>query len=385
MLGSTYCDATGVMQMVANERELGPGDRGYELVKDLIHAVEYRLRVPTAWNGVLHERAAPTVFDRAGRSWNGEHGPMWDWDAVGVNDDHSLTVRADLLEHPLDAQAGRLKMKNNFKAHQSLLRLVHAAVTNSRHDRRYDPSEVFAENDASDVLTLGLSQDWAFDQGKQLNTHTVVADLDLNKLAPRLTASRVVDLMPYARTAAHAFVTDLAQAARRPRDVTHRELVGTHPAERWNQIGDWLIDSNLQGTIGPDARTQLRKELATVARQNYLDVARIPDRLHDMPRGTSVERVQFAGALRDRGARAGKNTLLRLNMHIKGAQVNWGDRGPELARVERAAAELGVPVDKLRELMQSSTANGNGARGDGTPIHRPGQQTRTPEKYDGRT
>jgi len=376
------CDRPGVMRMAANERELDPTDRGYRLMHDLIHAVEYRLRISTAWNGVLYEAPAPTRLDRMGRSFNGDTNPLYDWDTVTLNDDRSLTVRADLLDHVLDAQSGKLNPKNNFKAHQSVLRMVHEAVSASRHDRKYDASEVYAENAASDVLTLGLSQDWAWDHGKQNNTHTVVADLDLNKRAPRLTASRVVDLVPHARTAAHAFVTELAQAARRPRDVTHRELVGTHPAERWNQIGDWLIDSNLQGVIGAEARVELRKQLATIARANYLEVARIPDRVQDMPRGTSVERVQFAAALRDRGAREGKNTLLRLNMHIKGTQVEWGNRGPEL---ERVADQLGVPVDKLRELMESSKANGNGARGDGTPLQRPTAQRRSGQGYDGRS
>ncbi|NUS00832.1 MAG: hypothetical protein HOV67_36905 [Kribbellaceae bacterium] len=371
--------------MPPTERKLDDADRGYRLVGDLIHAVEYRLRLPTAWNGTVYLASAPTVFDRAGRSFNGEADPLYDWDAVTVNGDRSLTVRADLLEHALDAEDGRLKPKNNYKAHQSVLRMVHAAVTLSRHERKYDAAEVFREDAASDVLTLGLSQDWAWDHGKQNNTHTVVADLDLNKRAPRMTASRVVDLVPYARTAAAAFVTDLAQAARRPRDVTHRELVSTHPAERWNQIGDWLIDANLEGLIDPEARRELRARLATIARDNYMDVARIPHRLHDMPRNTSVERVQFAAALRDRGDRAGRNTMLRLNMHIKGKQVRWGDRDRELDEaVRRAASELDVPVDKLRQLMESSTQNGDGARGDGTPLHRPASHTRGSQGYDGR-
>jgi len=343
------------MRMAANERKLDPSDRGHRLVHELIRAVDYRLRVPTGWNGVVYQTPAPGLLSRAGRSWNGETNPLYDWDSVIVHDDRSLTVRGDVMGHVLSARAGRLAIKDNFRAHQSMLRLVHAAVTLSEHERKYDPRETRAEDAASEALTVGLSQDWALDRGKQHNTHTIVADLDLNKFAPRLTSTRVVDLVPYERTAATAFVTDLAAAARRPRDVTHRELVGTHPAERWNQIGDWLIDSNLQGVISPEARTQLRRELVQIAHANYLEVVRIPQRLADMPRNSPVERVQFAAAMRDRGSREGKNTLLRLNMHIKGAQVNWQKRGPELERIERAANELGVPADELRKFINSQT------------------------------
>ncbi|MEU4190988.1 hypothetical protein AB0E69_03760 [Kribbella sp. NPDC026611] len=362
------------------DRRLQSEDPGYQLVRDIVHAVAYRLRVETGWNGVVYQAAAPSRFQRAGRAWNGENDPLHDWDTVTVNDDHSLTVRADILGHVLDAQAGRLDWDENRKGYQAMTRLVHGAVEASRHDPKYDPSEVYAEDEASDTLTLGLCQDWAWDrQGGDRNTQAIISRLGINQHTPRLTSSRLVDAVPHARTAAHQFVTELAKAARRPRDVTHRELVGTHPAERWNQIGDWLIDANLQGAIGPGERAQLRQELAVIAHNNYAAVAEIPDELRTMARGTPPQRVQFAHTLRERGKEVGGNALLRLNIHAKGTMVNWLKRREELDRVHRAAADLGIPVDQLQALMHATTRK-DGSRQDGTPQVRP----HAPKGYDGR-
>jgi hypothetical protein len=374
------------MRMAANVRELGSSDRGYHLVHDVIQAVAYRLRVDSAWNGVLYEATAPGLLGRAGRSWNGERDPLYDWDTVTVNRDHSLTVRGDALGYALDARAGRLKMKDNYKAHQSLLRMVQASVMNSRQDLRYDPRDRRPEDAASDALDVGLSLDWAWDSGKaQHNTHDVISDCDLNKFTPRLTSSRVVDLVPYARTATHVFVSELAKAARQPRDVTHRELVGTHPTERWSQIADWLIKSNVQGLdVTTVAHANLRRELANIAHAKYLIVAGIPGRLADMPRSTSIQRVQFAAAHRDRGGREGLDALVRMNMHIKGTQVNWKERRSELDPVNDAAANLGVSPDQLRKFLDSQ-AGGAAPRDDaGRPTkqtHRgPGHETSGPTR-----
>jgi hypothetical protein len=368
------CEQTGVMRMAADIRELGSSDQGYHLVHDLVGAVAHRLRVPTAWNGILYETEAPS---RALRSLKGERNPVYDWDTVTVNGDHSLTVRSDALGYALDAQSGRLKMKNNYKAHQSLLRMVQAAVSNSRQERRYDPRICPTEDAASHALDIGLSLEWAWDHWTkdQHNTHDVIADCDLNVRTPRLTSSRVVDLMPYANRAARVFVTELAKAARQPRDVTHRDLVGTHPRERWNQIADWLIKSNLQGLqISDAAHAKLRSELAGIAHDRYLVVARIPVRLAEMPRKTSIARVHYAAAHRDRGAREGLDVLVRMNMHIKGTQVEWSKRRAELDPMQEMADTSGVPVEKLRAFLESNRTTAASPRsGADAPTGRPGE------------
>src|SRR4051812_3313654 len=73
------CDRPGVMRMAANERELDPTDRGHRLMHDLIHAVEYRLRITTAWNGVLYQAPAPTRLARGGRPLNRDTPPPDHW------------------------------------------------------------------------------------------------------------------------------------------------------------------------------------------------------------------------------------------------------------------------------------------------------------------
>ena len=123
------------MQMAT--KELDTTSRGYRLVQDLIASVETRLRVPSAWNGVAYTTSAPS---RIARSWNGGPDPLHDWDAVTANADNSITVRADLLDHALKAQTSRLDVRENFEAHQSVLRMVHEAVMLSRHDLPAHPS-----------------------------------------------------------------------------------------------------------------------------------------------------------------------------------------------------------------------------------------------------
>jgi hypothetical protein len=357
------------MRMAA--KQLDSTDRGYQLVRDLIESVETRLRVPSAWNGVVYTTPSPS---RMGRAWNGGPDPLHDWDAVTANADHSLTVRADLLRHALKAQTSRLDVRENFEAHQSVLRMVHEAVILSRHDLTEHPQPSHREDEASDMLTIGLARDWALP-----NTNTVITDIDLNTRNPRLTASRVVDGIPHATAAAHRFVSDLAQAARRPRDVTHRELVSTHPTQRWNQIADWLIDSNLQGLIRPEQRDQVRSELADIAHKYYAEVAGIPDRVADMPAATPTDRVALAGAYRRRGGKDGESTLLRLNIHIKGLQVSWGGREDATDPVQRAARDLGIPVEKLQSLLDSSPSTGSTTPQD-TTRPAPGQHSATPRR-----
>lgn len=328
-------------------KELSSTDRGYRLVRDLIESVEARLRVPSAWNGVVYTTPAPSRF---GRAWNGGPDRLHDWDAVTANVDHSLTVRSDILRYALRAQSDRLDVRENFEAHQSVLRMVHAAATLSRHDLTRYPPPSHREDAASDVLTIGLSQEWALP-----NTNTVITDIDLNTRNPRLTSSRVVDLVPHATAASRGFISDLAQAAGRPRDVTHRELVGTHPSQRWNQIADWLIDRNLTGLIRPEQQDELRRQLANIAHDQYAKVADIPTRVAEMPTARSEDRVAHIGALKSRGEKAGKYTLLQLNIHIKGQQVNWGSQSAEPDRVRRAAKDLGVSYEKLQSLLDDTS------------------------------
>jgi hypothetical protein len=363
------------MPMATSLRDLGEGDRGYWLVRDLIEAVERRIRIPSGWNGHVYESSGPEVLGRAGRRFNDEIDPLHDWDAVTANADRSLTVRTDLLRHVLSAKKGIRDVTDNYKAHQSMLRIVQAAAQLSRDDIVADPAPApgHREDAASEALTDGLTQAWALD-----NTNLIITDIDLNTRSPRVTATRTFDAMPHATAAARRFVKDLSEAAGRPLDVTHRELLSASPQQRWNVVADWLIDRNLTGLIDDRQRTGLRRELAGIAHDQYAHVAdipdrvaeipdrvaeipdrvaEIPDRVAEMPTRRSVDRVHLANALRRRGTEAGAWTVLQLNIKIKATMVNWGHQ-PD--RVRAAAQEVGVLVDRLRSFL-GGTADASGA------------------------
>jgi hypothetical protein len=363
------------MPVATSLRDLGEGDRGYWLVRDLIEAVERRTRIPSGWNGHVYESSGPGVLGRAGRRFNDEIDPLHDWDAVTANADRSLTVRSDLLMHVLRAKKGIRDVKDNYKAHQSMLRIVQAAAQLSRDDIVANPAPApgHREDAASEVLTDGLTQAWALD-----NTNLIITDIDLNTRSPRVTATRTFDAMPHATAAARRFVKDLSEAAGRPLDVTHRELLSASPQQRWNVVADWLIDRNLTGLIDDRQRTGLRRELAGIAHDQYAHVAEIPDRVAEMPTTRSVDRVHLANALRRRGTEAGAWTVLQLNITIKGTMVSWGHQpaGPEPDRVRAAAQALGVPVDQLRSFLDGTAdasgaphgvAGSLGSSGSGTP------------------
>lgn len=321
--------------MASSQRLLGADDRAYWLVRDLIEAVERKIRIPSAWNGEVYESSGPRVLGRAGRRFNDEINPLHDWDAVTANPDHSITVRGDLLKHVLTAKRGTRDVDDNYKAHQSMLRIVQVAARLSRDDIVANPSPGPGrrEDAASDVLTDGLTQIWALD-----NTNTIINDIDLNTRSPRVTATRTVDVMPHASSAAKRFVKDLSEAAGRPEDVTHRDLLSASPQQRWNVIAGWMIDRNLTGLIDDRQRATLRRELAGIAHDQYARVAQIPDRVAEMPNRNSVDRVHLANALRRRGTEAAAWTVLQLSIKVKGTLVNWGHQ-PQPDRVAAAAAQ----------------------------------------------
>ncbi len=314
--------------MVSSQRLLGADDRAYWLVRDLIEAVERKIRIPSAWNGQLYESSGPGVLGRAGRRFNDDINPLHDWDAVTANADHSITVRSDLLKHVLTAKRGIRDVDDNYKAHQSMLRIVQVVARLSRDEivANPPPGPGRREDAASDVLTDGLTQIWALD-----NTNTIINDIDLNTRSPRVTATRTVDVIPHASSAAKRFVKDLSEAAGRPEDVTQRELLSASPQQRWNVIADWMIDRNLTGLIDDRHRAGLRRELADIAHDEYARVAKIPDRV-----GQPVDKVHLANALRARGTEAGAWAVLQLNVKVKGTMVNWGHQ-PQPDRVVAAA------------------------------------------------
>jgi hypothetical protein len=342
--------------MVSSQRLLGADDRAYWLVRDLIEAVERKIRIPSGWNGQVYESSGPGVLGRAGRRFNDEVNPLHDWDTVTANTDHSITVRSDLLKHVLRAKRGTRDVDDNHRAHQSMLRIVQVAALLSRDDivANPPPGPGHRQDAASDVLADGLTQIWALD-----NTNTIINDIDLNTRSPRVTATRTIDVMPHASAAARRFVRDLSDAAGRPPDVTHRELLSASAQQRWNVIADWMIDRNLTGLIDDRQRAVLRRELAGIAHDQYARVAKIPDRLAEMPIRNSVDRVHLANALRRRGTEAAAWTVLQLNIKVKGTMVNWGHQ-PQPDRVVAAAQELGVRVDQLRSFLDS-TADATGA------------------------
>jgi hypothetical protein len=369
--------------MVSSHRLLGADDRAYWVVRDLIEAVERRIRIPSGWNGQVYESPGPGVLGRAGRRFNDEIDPLHDWDAVTANAEHSITVRSDLLKHVLKAWKGTRDVNDNYRAHQSVLRIVQAAARLSRDDivANPPPAPGHREDAASDVLTDGLTQIWALD-----NTNTIITDIDLNTRSPRVTATRTIDLMPHSSSAARRFVKDLSEAAGRPLDVTHRELLSASPQQRWNVIADWMIDRNLTGLIDDRQRATLRRELAAIAHDQYARVAQVPHRVAEMPDSQPVDRVHRANALRRRGAEAGAWTVLQLNIKVKGTMVNWGHQ-PQPDRVAAAAQDLGVPVDQLRSFL-AGTADATGApRGataaTGSASRETGSPHRTPRDHPG--
>jgi hypothetical protein len=232
----------------------------------------------------------------------------------------------------LTAKRGTRDVDDNYKAHQSMLRMVQVAARLSRDDivANPPPGPGRREDAASDVLTDGLTQIWAL-----ANTNTIIIDIDLNTRSPRVTATRTVDVMPHASSAAKRFVKDLSEAAGRPEDLTQRELLSASPRQRWNVIADWMIDRNLSGLIDDRHRAGLRRELADIAHDEYARVAKIPDRV-----GQPVDKVHLANALRARGTEAGAWAVRQLNIKVQGTLVDWGHQ----AQPETATAGSGTRV-----------------------------------------
>lgn len=350
------------MPMPSDLHPRDPHDRAYAVLGELVDRTEYLLRVPSAWDGRVW--VAPPPPGRLERFFGDQ--PERTHARAVANPDHSLTIRADLLRDIDKAARGIAggATLQNYDSHQAIMRFVHVAVRLSRDDLVGVPvpDDGIEPDRASLALAAGLARSWAMD-----NVNTVISLADLDAVSPRLTAARRFDEMPHVTAAARALVKDLAAQAGRPLDVTHRDLVSAPQDQRWNVIGDWMIDRNLTGLIDDRRRAEVRPELARIAHDTYAEVAWIPDRVADMPTAKPDQRAVLSARMTAKGKEVGERTVLQLNIRIKGLQINWGAEqeqaaaaAPSADQVRAAAVELGVPVDRLRSFL-AGTADPTGA------------------------
>lgn len=333
--------------------------RGYWPISHVIEASATLLRVPTSWNRSVR------VMD--GRSAL----------PVDVDAEHTLYVRKDVLDDIVRTDRGIRDVTRYRQAHESLTQLVHGAIRLSRDDLTGlpEPGVGMRPDEVSEALAGGLAQSWALS-----NVDAVIRRTELATNSPRIFSTRRFDEYPQLTAAARKLVAGVADQAGRPLDATHRDLVSAPESQRFHVIAEWLIKRNLDELIGPHERTAFRDELARVAHYEYAAVARIHAAVEPMRTGKAHERVEKHHEMAARAVLAADQTVIQMNVRVKGKQVGWRDdhpspqpqpfrdaasAAPSAEQVRAAAVELGVPVDKLRSFL-AGTADPSGAARPGT-------------------
>jgi len=342
---------------------LAAKDDAHKIVQSIVGAVQTLTRwKPSRWNGTIYVATAPGRIDGARRSWRLEPGRWFDGDAVIANPDGSMTIRRDALEWTRNAWAGKLKHKNNFKAHQAILGMVSAAVELNRNPDP-GPGASHDEDPASKVLTLGLTRDFA-----RRHTGEIIVVTGLNDNDRLLDINPVVNTDLHASSAAARFTEGLAESgfANMPVGELRRQLIGTAPAERWNWIADGLMKAHLAGRdILPENRRDLRERLADLAHDNYAEVAGIPARIAGMrpePALRPRHRIDQATKL---GETLANHTLTQLAVKNWGSAITLESDHPAIDEVRDAADRLRVPVEKLRSLIDDANAPAGSPPRDG--------------------
>lgn len=320
--------------------------RGHRAISRLVGASAALLRVPTRWNGEV-------VLTR-GR----------DTPPVEVDLEHRLHVHRAVLDDVVRAERGiRDDITQLSRSYESITQLVHGAIRLSRDDLTGlpDPAVGFRPDAVSDVLAIGLARSWAMD-----NARAVIHRTGLATASPMLISARRFDEFADLTAAARTLVSGLADQAGRPLDATHRDLVSAPESQRFHVMADWLIERNLRGLIGPEERAGFREELASVAHLEYSTVARVRDDTASMRTGQAHQRVDKRHHMTGQTRLAAEQTVVQMNVRVKGKQVGWRDShppaNPNRDKVSDAAASLGVPVEQLRSFLAGTSEPSGAAR-----------------------